>query len=100
MAVQHQQRIRIGITGLAIVFLLVLVGTAILGVNAGEERVVVTDPQEEPPAPAEPLSEIGAAPGQAPEAEDPQKIDPLPIPIDPATEELIVNEIAVPPEAE
>lgn len=99
MAVHYQQRIRIGITGLAIVFLLVLVGTAILGVNAGEERVVMTDPKEEPAAPAEPLSEIGAAPGQAPEAEE-QKIEPLPIPIDPATEELIVNEIAVPPEAE
>ncbi|WP_265564385.1 hypothetical protein [Sphingomicrobium arenosum] len=99
MAVHPQQRIRIGITGLAIVFLLVLLGTALLGVGAGEERVVVAGPEEEPPAPAEPLSQIGAAPGsEAPADETP--IEPLPIPIDPATEELIVNEIAVPPEAE
>ena len=56
------QRIRYGLTGLALVFLIVLLGTAIVrssgepdgnGVNAS--------------APSDPLSELGVAPGQSPE---------------------------------
>lgn len=58
------QRIRIGLTGLAFVFLLVLLGTAISR-NGGEP----------PPAneagnaaePNEPLAELGVAPGQVEE---------------------------------
>ena len=54
------QRIRYGLTGLAFVFLMVLIGTA------------VTSSKEEPPAnevtniaepPSDPLAELGVAPG-------------------------------------
>ena len=56
-------RIRIGLTGLAFVFLLVLLGTAIS--RSGDEA---SPPQTEnqlatPEEPNEPLAEIGAAPG-------------------------------------
>lgn len=57
---ERMQRIRIGLTGLAFVFLLVLLGTAIS--NSSDE----TGPppvQNELAEPSEPLAEIGAAPG-------------------------------------
>lgn len=57
------QRIRIGLTGLAFVFLLVLLGTAI---SRSSEDGVVAPVQNEMAAdkePSEPLAEIGAAPG-------------------------------------
>lgn len=60
------QRIRIGLTGLAFVFLLVLLGTAIS--RSGDDR-----PPASPSAnglsastePEEPLAELGVAPGQS-----------------------------------
>jgi hypothetical protein len=57
------QRIRIGLTGLAVVFLLVLFGTAI---SRWGNDVPPTAAQNEAFAnqePNEPLAEIGAAPG-------------------------------------
>ena len=57
------QRIRIGLTGLAFVFLLVLLGTAIS--RSGDDPLA-SPPQNENQAagqPNEPLAEIGAAPG-------------------------------------
>ena len=59
------QRIRIGLTGLAFVFLLVLLGTAISRssddpLSASTQNVATT-----PDEPNEPLAEIGAAPGSA-----------------------------------
>lgn len=57
------QRIRIGLTGLAFVFLLVLLGTAIS--RSGDDPLT-TNAQNElavPKEPNEPLAEIGAAPG-------------------------------------
>jgi len=60
---ERVQRIRIGLTGLAFVFLLVLLGTAIsrsgndpLALPA--DNAALTDDE-----PNEPLAEIGAAPG-------------------------------------
>jgi hypothetical protein len=53
------QRIRIGLTGLAFVFLLVLLGTAIS--RSGDEPV--NNPVEAS-EPNEPLAELGVAPGQ------------------------------------
>lgn len=53
------QRIRIGLTGLAFVFLLVLLGTAIS--RGGDEP---TNTAAEASEPNEPLAELGAAPGQ------------------------------------
>ena len=59
---ERMQRIRIGLTGLAFVFLLVLLGTAI---SRSSEDSVVPPAQNElaPKEPSEPLAEIGAAPG-------------------------------------
>lgn len=60
---ERMQRIRIGLTGLAFVFLLVLLGTAI---SRSSEDSVVPAAQNELAAdkePSEPLAEIGAAPG-------------------------------------
>jgi len=57
------QRIRIGLTGLAVVFLLVLLGTAI---SRSSNDAPPTAEQNELFAnqePNEPLAEIGAAPG-------------------------------------
>lgn len=60
---QPQQRIRIGLTGLAFVFLLVLLGAAISrSSNDGSSVVNVAANSSEP---NEPLAEIGAAPGQS-----------------------------------
>lgn len=57
---ERMQRIRIGLTGLAFVFLLVLLGTAISR-SSGDS---VSPPvQNELKEPNEPLAEIGAAPG-------------------------------------
>lgn len=59
---ERTQRIRIGLTGLAFVFLLVLLGTAIS--RSGEDSSVPAQNSLLPPdEPNEPLAEIGAAPG-------------------------------------
>lgn len=57
------QRIRIGLTGLAFVFLLVLLGTAIS--RSGEDPQAAPSQNDNQAAdqPNEPLAEIGAAPG-------------------------------------
>ncbi|RIX32117.1 hypothetical protein [Sphingomonas edaphi] len=59
---ERTQRIRIGLTGLAFVFLLVLLGTAI---SRSSEDPTAPPPQQNVQAgePNEPLAEIGAAPG-------------------------------------
>jgi hypothetical protein len=61
----HRQRIRIGLTGLAFVFLLVIIGAAITRwstepnmTNAAAMDNVFTQPND-------PLAEIGAAPGES-----------------------------------
>ena len=63
---ERMQRIRIGLTGLAFVFLLVLLGTA---VSRSSGDPVAPTVQNELAEPAEPLAEIGAAPGMTPENE-------------------------------
>lgn len=62
---ERMQRIRIGLTGLAFVFLLVLLGTAISR-STGDSMAPVQNDMAEP---AEPLAEIGAAPGMTQENE-------------------------------
>ena len=72
------QRVRIGLTGLAFVFLAVLLAMVFTRQPAGEAPItanlldqqrsgqpVVAAPEEEEPAPAEPLAELGVAPGKA-----------------------------------
>ena len=84
------KRIQVGATGLAFALGLVLVGTLVTRGNdplANETEAAAVDPN----APADPMSEIGAAPGTPTEPE-PVAVDPIPIPIDPTTEELIVAE--------
>jgi hypothetical protein len=56
---ERMQRIRIGLTGLAFVFLLVLLGTAISRSSGDSIAPPVQNEQAEP---SEPLAEIGAAP--------------------------------------
>jgi hypothetical protein len=60
---ERMQRIRIGLTGLAFVFLLVLLGTAIS--RSGDDPPARTTQNDlaTPDKPNEPLAEIGAAPG-------------------------------------
>lgn len=92
------QRIRIGVTGLAFVFLLVLLGTAI-GTSRDEEVAVPSDlsvfsnsATTVPAEPAEPLAELGAAPGQA-------TAEPEETPPDPAIDsesDVILDELARP----
>ena len=60
------QRVRIGLTGLAFVFLLVLLGAAIS--RWGEDEVGVSNNVAEMNAaaePTEPLAELGVAPGES-----------------------------------
>jgi len=57
------QRIRIGLTGLAFVFLLVLLGTAISRSSDDSGAPPVQNGLATPDEPNEPLAEIGAAPG-------------------------------------
>lgn len=70
------QRIRIGLTGLAFVFLLVLLGTAIS--RSGDDPLATPAQNAALAAdePNEPLAEIGAAPGASANAEMPA--DPPP----------------------
>ena len=58
------QRVRIGLTGLAFVFLLVLLGTVIS--RSGREGAVVPNaaaPTQNIAEPSDPLSDLGVAPG-------------------------------------
>ncbi|GAA4028372.1 hypothetical protein GCM10022281_04030 [Sphingomonas rosea] len=59
------QRIRYGLTGLAFVFLMVLLGTAI--VRSGDEPQANAGASNE--APSDPLADLGVAPGQGSENE-------------------------------
>jgi hypothetical protein len=61
------QRIRYGLTGLALVFLIVLLGTAIVR-GSGEPEANSVNAS----APSDPLSELGVAPGQGTEENQPQ----------------------------
>ena len=64
---ERMQRVRIGLTGLAFVFLLVLIGAAITNwgdapTNAAANLAIAN---ATPAEPNEPLAEIGAAPGES-----------------------------------
>ncbi|MEO7564612.1 MAG: hypothetical protein ABIR63_03495 [Sphingomicrobium sp.] len=64
------RRIRIGLTGLALAFLLVLIGSVINRSSRDEEANAVATPaaSTKPPSPeepSEPLAELGVAPGAA-----------------------------------
>ena len=67
------QRVRIGLTGLAFVFLLVLLGAAISRWSAGDVGTnggaVAANNEAEP---NEPLAELGVAPGESSASNDSQ----------------------------
>lgn len=58
------QRIRIGLTGLAFAFLLVLLASAISR-SGGDDNEVAQAASENNVEPTEPLAELGVAPGTA-----------------------------------
>lgn len=60
---ERTQRIRIGLTGLAFVFLLVLLGTAISRSTEDPTAPPAQNHLASEAEPTEPLAEIGAAPG-------------------------------------
>lgn len=61
----YRQRVRIGLTGLAFVFLLVLVGAAIINWSADDSAIANNAANAVAAEPNEPLAEIGAAPGES-----------------------------------
>ncbi|GAA4011058.1 hypothetical protein GCM10022280_05640 [Sphingomonas swuensis] len=61
------QRIRYGLTGLAFVFLMVLLGTAII--RSGDDTANSNVQANVAAEPNEPLAELGVAPGQGAENE-------------------------------
>ena len=63
------QRVRIGLTGLAFVFLLVLLGAAVSRWGR-EEQPVTNAAANEDIEPTEPLAELGVAPGESSAAND------------------------------
>lgn len=90
------KRIQFGLTGLAFALALVILGTLV--VHEPEPGAAAASTAVEP---AEPLSQIGATPGAEPEpqAAPVPPAERIVIPIDPATEELIVVE-ETPPRAD
>lgn len=61
----HRQRIRIGLTGLAVVFLLVMIGAAITRWSSEPDPANQTIAANAASGPTDPLAEIGAAPGES-----------------------------------
>ena len=59
------QRVRIGLTGLAFVFLLVLLGAAISRWSGGEPAFNNAAAANADAEPTEPLAELGVAPGES-----------------------------------
>jgi hypothetical protein len=82
------QRVRIGLTGLAFVFVLVLVAAVFS--NAAEEAPITANGLErlaansaglapgDEPEPKEPLAKLGVAPGNADNVSDPAQPKPAP----------------------
>ncbi len=58
------QRVRIGLTGLAFAFLLVLLGS-VISRSGRDDRAAEAENAAANAAPAEPLAELGVAPGGA-----------------------------------
>ena len=61
----HRQRVRIGLTGLAFVFLLVIIGAAITRWSEEPDLANAARAENAVAQPTDPLAEIGAAPGES-----------------------------------
>ncbi|WP_243395702.1 hypothetical protein [Sphingomonas oleivorans] len=83
------QRVRIGLTGLACVFLVVLLAAAFIGFThedavttvttvSGSGAKAITREASAEGAPRDPLAELGVAPGNAPEEPAPAESPPPP----------------------
>lgn len=72
------QRVRVGLTGLAFVFLLVMLATAFLGFGRESDpaqanlAAAAQTANAADSAPREPLAELGVAPGNSPPASSPE----------------------------
>ena len=76
---ERTQRIRYGLTGLAVVFLFVLLGTAIS--NSADDATGVSPPDlAATTEPNEPLAEIGAAPNSATATNETSESEPAQLP--------------------
>ena len=76
---ERTQRVRIGLTGLAFVFLLVMLGTAVS--RSGDDPAAGPTPAEatiNEAEPEEPLAQIGVAPGQASSQNEADTATPAP----------------------
>lgn len=75
---ERRQRVRIGLTGLAFVFLLVLLGTAISRSGNDPADPVANTANMVEAEPDDPLAQIGAAPGvtKADNSADPVESEP------------------------
>jgi len=74
-AKERVQRVRIGLTGLAFVFVLVLIGAAITNWSVDPPATNQAMANTIPAEPNEPLAEIGAAPGESSAANDAQNTE-------------------------
>ena len=67
------QRVRIGITGLAVVFLVVLLAAAVVGFRSGDTSAkgnAAAAAANSADAPSDPLADLGVAPGGPTAAEE------------------------------
>lgn len=81
------QRVRIGLTGLAFVFVLVLLAAVLT--RASDERPITANGIDQAAInasapgndaePNEPLAELGVAPGSVPDAENTSTVDTVPV---------------------
>ena len=94
------QRVRIGLMGLAVVFLLVLLAAAFFGVASGGNDVLrpgdmtglsaAAENAAAPTSAREPLAELGVAPGGATEVANMVAPDPGPVTIPPPVAPVLV----------
>lgn len=75
------QRVRIGLTGLACVFLLVLLAASLFGLAGGDAPTApVENTVNAAEPPREPLAELGVAPGGQPDDATTNATQPTPAP--------------------
>ena len=77
---ERTQRIRRGLTGLAVVFLFVLLASAISRSSDDQPSSSAPDSNAMPAEPNEPLAEIGAAPGTPAAENEAVATEPPPAP--------------------
>ena len=69
-------RVRVGLIGLAWVFLLVMLATTLVHFTGGDQPNANSAAIANEGAPSDPLAELGVAPGNPDQAEGPQPVAP------------------------